>query len=204
MIRLKMILIITAIFLNCFKSSAQNFKGRGLLGLNAAQVDGDSYGGYNQPGIFAGVSVYKVVNKKYDIGFEMALSQKGSHKKTTVDDPDIFKLRYTYICLPVFVDFNTIFKSLPNFYARLGVSNNLKITSKVNFGYGWIDNSIKPWELSGVAGIGYRFNKHLGFMIRHENSLLSIGVPGNNPTFYKVNRRGLYNRMVGFVLQYDL
>ena len=181
---------------------AQNFKAQLLGGLNVAQVDGDSYGGYNQPGALAGFSIYRKANEKYNYGFELLFSQKGSQKKTSEDNPDIFKLRYNYICLPLFVDFKQLGPSLKKISIRVALSNNLRVTSKVNYGFGWDENTIKPWELSAVAGINYKFNDQLGIMIRHENSLLSIGTPAKN-SFYKINR-GLYNRLVSFVVSYDL
>ena len=54
-----------------------------------------------------------------------------------------------------------------------------------------------------IDNINYKFNEQLGIMIRHENSLISIGTPANNSN-YKTSRRGLYNRLVSFVVSYDL
>jgi len=181
---------------------AQNFNAQLLVGLNAAQVDRDTYGGYNQPGLITGISVFKKANESYNYGLELLFSQKGSQKKTSEDDPNIFKLRYTYLCMPLFVDLKNTGKNMKKFNIRLGVSNNLKIASKVDFGYGWIENTIKPYELSGIVGLGYSFNKNLGLMVRHENSILSIGLPGNGSN-YRLNR-GLYNRLVSFIFIYQL
>ena len=203
MARLKMIFVLLFILVSGFKSNAQNFKAQLLGGMNVAQVDGDSYGGYNQPGIMGGISVFREANAKYNFGFELLYSQKGSHKKTTPDDPLVFKLRYTYLCMPLFVDLKQLGPNLKKINIRLGVSPNFNITSKVDYGYGWTKNHIKRYEVSGFVSINYKFNEKLGVMIRHENSILSVGTPAPNQ-FYKVNRHGLYNRLVSFVVSYDL
>ena len=203
MARLKIIFVLLFSTLFGKLLNAQNFNAQLLGGLNVAQVDGDSYGGYNQPGIVGGFGIFRKANEKYNYGFEMLYSQKGSHKKTTEDDPFIFKLRYSYICMPLFVEFKNLGVSLKKVTLRVAVSPNLKIASKVDYGYGWNYNSIKPYEISGLVSINYKFNKQLGIMLRHENSLLSIGNPAQSQ-FYKVNRRGLYNRLVSFVVSYDL
>ncbi len=203
MTRLKIIFFLLLIFLFGTQSKAQNFNAQLVCGMNVAQVDGDSYGGYNQPGILGGFAIYRNANDKFNYGFELLYSQKGSHKKRTEDDPSIFKLRYTYLCLPLFVDLKKLGVSLKKVTIRLGISNNLNIISKADYGVGWGSNNIRPFELSGIVGVNYKFNKQLGIMIRHENSLLSIGTPAPNQ-FYKVNRNGLYNRLVSFVISYDL
>ena len=204
MVRLKVIFFFLFYLYFVLEGYSQNFKARFQAGLNVAQVDGDSYGGYNQPGILAGISILRTDNIKYNYGFELNYSMKGSHKKTTEIDPDPFQLRHTYICLPIFVDLKNLGPHLKNVRLRLAISNNLKIASKVNFGFGWAESDLKPWELSGIVGVGYQINKKIGFMIRHENSILSVGKPGTNPDFYKVNRTALRNRLVSFVFQYEL
>jgi len=133
----------------------------------------------------------------------MLLSQKGSHKKITEDNPQTFKLRYNYICLPLYVDFKELGENMKRVHIRLAISNNFNFTSKVDYGFGWQENSIKRWELSGYLGVGYQINEKIGFMLRSENSLLSVGVPAPN-TFYKVNRTGLYNRLISFVISANL
>jgi hypothetical protein len=203
MVRLKVIFIFLFILWIPVISNGQNFKAQVSAGLNVAQVDGDSYGGYNQPGLLLGFSILKKQSPKLDYGFEMLLSQKGSHKKTSEDDPQTFKLRYNYICLPLFVDFKELGEHMKRVHIRLAISNNINFTSKVDYGFGWQENSIKRWELSGYLGVGYQINDKIGFMLRSENSLLSVGVPSAN-TFYKVNRNGLYNRLVSFVLTANL
>ena len=105
--------------------------------------------------------------------------------------------------MPLFVDLKQLGVSLKKITIRAAVSPNIKITSKVDFGYDWQYNSIRPFEISGLVSINYKFNQQLGIMIRHENSLISIGTPANNSN-YKTSRRGLYNRLVSFVVSYDL
>ncbi|MFM9945739.1 MAG: outer membrane beta-barrel protein [Bacteroidia bacterium] len=204
MARLKMIFINGLILCFFIPLKAQNFKAQLLGGMNVAQVDGDSYSGYNQPGILAGVTIYRQGNKKRDFGFGLIYSQKGSHKKTTEESPDIFKLRYTYLCMPLFVDINLKNPDFKKITFRAAISPNLNIASKQSFGYGWNTTSIRKYEISGILGVRYKFNEKLGGIIQIENSVLSIGAPVLKSLYYNQNSRGLYNRMASFVVSYDL
>jgi len=203
MVRLKTIFIFLFILVFSTINYGQNFKAQVVGGLNVAQVDGDSYGGYNQPGIITGMSVYREANDKYNYGLELLLSQKGSHKKTSEFDNTIFKLRYNYICIPLYVDFKSLGPHLKKLNLRLAISNNIAISSKVSYGYGWSDAGISPYELSAYLGVNYKITDKLGLMIRTENSILSIGTPKNS-SFYNVSRRGLYNRLISFMVSWDL
>lgn len=204
MVRLKVIFCFLFIFRLIQDVCGQNFYAGLVCGLNAAQVDGDNYGGYNQPGLLAGISIMRKDPAKFNYGFELSYSMKGSHKKTTEDDPAPFQLRYTYICLPVFADLKELGPHLKRVHVRAGLSNNIKISSKVNFGNGWEQNTLRPYELSGVLGIKYLINKKAGFWIRHENSILSVGSPGSSAQFYKIGRNALRNRLVSFAFSYEL
>ncbi len=204
MVRLKMIFIFLLGLFISWQGCAQNFKAQLLGGLNVAQVDGDSYSGYNQPGIIGGFAILREKGEVYNYGFELTYSQKGSHKKTTEDDPLLFKLRYSYLCLPIFVDIKKLGKSMDQVRLRIGLSNNFNIQSKVDYGYGWNDNTIKRHELSGIFGVGYQMNKEIGFMLRAENSIITIGTPPpSRSQNYRIGR-GLYNRMFSFIFTYNL
>jgi hypothetical protein len=211
MARLKMILCLLFLFGLKIKVNSQNFGAQVIGGLNIAQVDGDSYGGYNQPGILGGFSIYRTsLNKnkslnteKRNFGFSVLFSQKGSHKKNTEESTDIFKLRFTYLCFPIFMDIKNI-KNIEKLTLRLALSPNLNVVSKQNFGYGWNDTKIKPYEISASIGIHYAFSKQFFGLIQAENSILSVGDPVITSIYYNQNSSGLYNRLVSFALGYNL
>ncbi len=203
MSRLKVLIILVFILVDSGFIKAQNFKAQALAGMNVAQVDGDSYSGYNQPGFIGGISIYRPSKEIYNLGFELLFSQKGSHKKNTEEDYTKFKLRYTYITMPLYIDFTDLGPDFDKVTIRAAISPNFNIIAKDNKGYGWAKTDIKPFELSGYLSIGYKINDAFGFMLRHENSLLSIGRPADN-AYYNINRRGLYNRLVSFIFTYNL
>ena len=89
--------------------SAQRFEGGVIAGFNATQVEGDTFKGYNKPGILAGFFVQTDVAPAIFAGMEIKYSQKGSRKRIKQNDPDPKKyiMRLGYIDLPVFAGFRT-------------------------------------------------------------------------------------------------
>ena len=80
---------------------AQRFDGGILAGFNATQVEGDTYKGYNKPGIAAGVYVQTDLAPAIFAAMEIKYSQKGARKKSTQKDPEIYIMRLNYIEMPV-------------------------------------------------------------------------------------------------------
>src|SRR5665811_2045188 len=82
--------------------SAQRFEGGLLAGFNASQVEGDTYKGYNKPGILAGLYVETDVAPAVFIAMEIKYSQKGARNKVTIKNPEKYIMRLGYIDVPVY------------------------------------------------------------------------------------------------------
>lgn len=204
MLRLKTTLIIL-LFLFCNKICfSQNFRSQIHAGLNFSQVDGDKYAGYNQFGINGGFTFYRQLKNDKNIGFEINYSSKGSRKKTTQTNPDIFKLRINYICIPVFAEFNKLVKSYDKLSLKAGLSGNIFINAKTDFGFGWQKTEFSPLEISGIIGIAHQIDNNFSINIIHENSLYTIEKKLNQAQYYAANRRGIFNRLITMSVYYKL
>lgn len=204
MLRLKTTILVLLFLFSFKKNIAQNFKSKVHGGLNFSQVDGDKYAGYNQIGARGGFTFYRELKKNKNLGFEINFSAKGSRKKSTEEDPSIFKLRINYICMPVFVDFKKLFKDYEKINLKLGISPNILINSKTDFGLGWHKTVLKPVELSSLIGVSYLVNEKAEVSIIHENSILSIGNSFSDPKYFVFYNRGLFNRLISFAFYYKL
>ncbi|NUM31459.1 MAG: outer membrane beta-barrel protein [Bacteroidetes bacterium] len=202
MLRLKTIIFLLLFLFSFKKNIAQNFKSKVCGGINFSQVDGDKYAGYNKIGSKVGFTFYREFEKNKNLGFELNYSSKGSRKKVTEEDPSIFKLRINYICLPVFIDFKNVLKGYEKIILKIGISPNILINSKTDFGFGWQKNNLKPMELSSIVGILYQINSKSELALIHENSILSIGNSYADAQYFLLFHRGLFNRLVSFVTYY--
>src|SRR5690554_2436533 len=98
-------LLFIAFMLSNMQSIAQGFNTGILAGINASQVSGDNYSGFNKAGILVGLFTNLDVSEKVNLQFEINYSQKGSRKnpKTDEGDHEFFLLRLNYIEVPMLV-----------------------------------------------------------------------------------------------------
>ena len=73
-------------------STAQPFFGGVSAGLNVSQVDGDGFSGYNKAGLYAGFFVNTMIREKMGAQFEIRYSEKGSSKKSSAENPEIYRI----------------------------------------------------------------------------------------------------------------
>src|SRR5665647_1348054 len=91
------LLTITSMF-----SYAQRFEGGVLGGLNASQVDGDTYSGYKKPGVVIGGYVQTNLSQTVFVAMELKFAQKGSRNidSLAVDGRKKYIMRLNYAEMP--------------------------------------------------------------------------------------------------------
>lgn len=77
------------------------------LGLNACQVHGDSYSGFNKAGIFAGCAVNAKLNKRASLEMGFYFSQKGARHKQNPEKGDysFYFVNLNYVDMPLTIQF---------------------------------------------------------------------------------------------------
>jgi hypothetical protein len=181
----------------CTYISAQRFIGGPLFGINACQVDGDTYSGYNKFGVMAGAFVYTQISPRLDAQLEIEYMGKGAHKGPTDQDPTYYDNTLNYIELPVLLRFNT--------------KNKIGCEAGLGFGYLFAysqsdENGPLPseeaspfnrFELSGIIGITYQFANQFKFGLRYSYSLTPIFNFNHYDTYYyrRYFTAGAYNNL---------
>ena len=201
-----------AILLCCglltLSNQAQNFGGGIILGLSTSQVGGDDLGGFNKAGILAGFFANKSISELLSFQMEMTYIQKGSnnpdmndYKSKNVGKPDI---SLNYIEVPILLQYqqNTTLK------IEGGIQFANLINGYYNDSYGEITYSgTTPFIKNDVGlllGMDYKFSRNLSLNTRISNSILPIGEEDyNHPTTYNTNRKGKYNAVLSFAIQYN-
>jgi hypothetical protein len=184
---------------------AQRFEGGILAGYNATQVEGDSYKGYNKPGILAGAFVQTDVAPAVFAGMEIKYSQKGARNRIKKgEEPDKYIMRLGYIDLPVFVGFRTSNNSA----IVGGVSAGYLVHAKEFDEYGEFvkedQNAFRTFDLQPFVGFQFDMLDRLKLDLRLAYSVLPIrGLPGDDATnYYWLNNQ--FNNVISLALYYRL
>ena len=181
---------------------SQRFDGGALLGFNASQVEGDTYKGYNKPGLVAGFYVETDVAPAIFAAMEIKYSQKGARKKVTSKDPTKYIMRLNYIDLPVYMAFRTSDKSS----VIAGVSTGFLISAIEKDEYGEFppedQNEFNTIDLEPLIGFQFDFLDNLKADLRFSMSVLPIrGKPVNTNYYWQNNQ---FNNVITLSFYYQI
>ncbi len=160
---------------------AQNFTGALITGLSASQIDGDTQGGYDKLGFYAGFSVERNFGNVIGIKSELYYITKGA--KENINGVEIFKTKLSYLELPVML------KIVPVKHVELdlGLAFSYLIKARMwslgeEYPEGVVD--VKDTQFSAIASGSYFFTDKTAFNVRFDYSFLPIK---NNPNWYSNN-----------------
>jgi hypothetical protein len=198
----KKLLFAILFFLLANLAYSQRFDGGALLGFNASQVEGDTYKGYNKPGLVAGFYVETDIAPAIFAAMEIKYSQKGARKKVTTKDPTKYIMRLNYIDLPVYMAFRTSDKSA----IIAGVSTGFLISAKEIDEYGEFptedQNDFNTIDLEPLLGFQFDFLDNLKADLRFSFSVLPIrGKPVNTNYYWQNNQ---FNNVITLSLYYQI
>lgn len=181
------------------------------LGLNACQIHGDSYTGFNKAGIFGGVAVNSRLNSKASLELGFYFSQKGARHVPNPEkgDYNFYFVNLNYIDLPLsfnfllnksyFISFGPSLAYLVSYYEEIDYVN---YTGAYNF---------KPFEYGVNFGLGKNIKEKFSVEVRTSNSIAPIRTYGSftstvfypNPVAQFFNQ-GFYNNILTLFLSYKL
>jgi Outer membrane protein beta-barrel domain len=170
MAKYTILLLFVLNFTATWQLKAQKFKVTALLGLNAAQIDGDSLYGYKKLGLHVGGRLSYVNNKSFDVALEMLYCQRGAAKSFANNSPEEV-ISTNYVEIPIIINIRDWYIEDRNYhkiraefglsFARLLDANSLKY-DVTNF---------KKNDISWVLGAGIRFSPSWGIALRYTSSL---------------------------------
>lgn len=163
------------------------FRAGAVLGLTASQIDGDLSAGYNKLGIQAGMRVVARLQARTEASIEMLFSQRGCQNELIPSDfdPNPFALTLNYIEVPLQFHFKDWLVEYDdeklNYYRasfNAGFSYARLFGSKVDDDFNWLNNvapdKLEKNDLSVVLGANFFANRHLGFTVRWNRSLVLL------------------------------
>jgi hypothetical protein len=168
-------------------------------GINASQVQGDSYTGYNKLGFSAGFIVNRNIDKDIYWQAEIKYGTRGVYKGPSDGDQTLYRSSYHILELPLSVHYLHDEKLM----VEIGTSPELLITTLYWDENGVLEPSNYPdnrrFGLNVFAGIGYWFNPRWMVGLRYTNSALPFRDPQewNNP-----QNRGYFHSVIGLSLAF--
>lgn len=158
------------------------FFGGLVLGLNACQIDGDTYSGYHKAGLNTGVIAYVKLHPKALLSIELLYSQKGARNVQIYNSPAvgsmpiIYTAKLNYIEIPVMVHYpftDKIQGGIGLSYGRLFTdkeSMDSYTSSRINTN----QNTFRQQDVNYLIGVSYQLVNNLFVRMRYQYSLLSI------------------------------
>ena len=146
-------------------------------GINASQVAGDSYTGFNKLGLNAGVFMNQLI--EYDIYWQVELryGTRGVYQGPTDNSQTLYKSAYYILELPLSVHYLYDERIM----VEIGTSPELLLGTRYWDEYGLMDSSTYPenrrFGLSVFGGVGFWFNDKIMAGLRYTNSAIPFRDP---------------------------
>lgn len=183
-------------------TTAQRFDAGILAGFNGTQVEGDTYKGYNKPGVLAGIYVQTDIAPAIFMAMEIKYSQKGARNRVTVKNPEKYIMRLEYIDIPIYAAFRTNDRGS----VIAGLSTGFLMKSKELDNYGEFpqedQNAFNTIDLQPFLGFQFDFLDKLKADLRFAMSVLPIrGRPGNTNYYWQNNQ---FNNVISLAAYYQI
>ncbi|KAA3650750.1 MAG: PorT family protein [Bacteroidetes bacterium] len=185
------------------KPYAQSFNIGALAGINASQISGDNYSGFNKAGILLGMYSNTDVSEKINLQFEINYSQKGSRKNPDTEngDTEFFLLRLNYMEVPIMIRWklNRLKLEAGVYYSRL-ISEHIEDEIGV-FSIPENLNQFKNNDLGGLVGLNYHLSDHIIMNWRYSNSFIPVRDFDSGASF-RFNS-GMFHSYLSFNIRYE-
>lgn len=169
--------IAIVLLLGSVSLDAQPLNAGVYAGINASQVTGDSYSGFNKLGMNAGFFVNQLID--FDIYWqaELRYSSRGVYQGPTDNSNTLYKSGYYILELPLSVHYLYDGRVM----VELGTSPEVLLGTRYWDEYGLMDPSTyhedRRFGLSVFGGIGFWFNNKMMAGLRYTNSAIPFRDP---------------------------
>ncbi len=181
---------------------SQSFNAGALFGINASQVSGDGYSGFNKAGIIGGLFSNIDISKKINLQMEINYSQKGSRRNpnTSEGDTEFFLLRMNYIEIPVMarMDYKRFKFEAGAYYGQL-IGTHLEDEIGV-FEIPPELNQFNNYDVGLLGGIYFHFTESLMMNFRYSSSVVHFRQYDSEARY--LFDSGMFHHVLSFNLRY--
>lgn len=204
------VVIIMLFFPLLFLAQEKQYRFRPVfsIGLNASQIDGDTYGGYHKLGYYGGLLVNRQINERIEFELGITFLQKGSRKNANPVENDLsyYLVRLNYAEVPVQLLYN--YKKFKFYFGASYAYLIGKPFEESQYGYLNV-YPFRNYDVCLLGGFGYHIGENWFGGFRYQYSVAPIrpfNAPGVVPfgPLARYFNRGLYNNCIAFFLNYTL
>lgn len=171
-------------------------------GINASQIDGDDFAGFNKFGLSGGLKVGYYIKPSISLSTELLFNQSGSRSSLRIGSPvEDIKIHLNYLELPILISLHDW--KIDDTYHKVRAEAGLSVgylfdaTTTNSFFNDDADDFTKQ-SINFVAGIGYHFTEHVAISARYTRSFNTLY---ENP---RTLIRGLLGYFFTFRLEYHI
>ena len=192
-------MIIITLFVMAISIKGQQLNTGFFGGINASQVTGDSYSGFNKLGLSAGFFVNRHIEYNIYWQVEIKYGTRGVYKGPSDNDQTLYRSGYHIVELPLSVHYLYDERMM----VEMGTSPEVLVATLFWDENGLMDPSTYPenrrFGLSVFAGIGYCFNERIMAGLRYTNSAIPFRDPEewNHPLY-----RGYFHNVICLSMAY--
>jgi opacity protein-like surface antigen len=205
---MKQFVLLLLLIPGCIAGRSQSFHGGILLGFTASQVDGDSYAGFNKPGLQGGVFVTTRLTDGMDARLEIKYTSRGAKNPASDDNTGAYKLGLNYIDIPVLIAVkikqlgSVEIGLVPGYlFAINGEDENGNIPEEYLVDF-------KKFDLGTLLGANINLSKKIAVNLRYSYSIFSIRDEESSGAYYSWfgklfgHSQGDYNNYLTFGISY--
>lgn len=170
-----------------------------FAGVNASQVTGDTYTGFNKLGPTAGFFLNRLIEYNIFWQGEIKYGIRGVYQGPAENDPTLYRSTYHVLELPLSVHY--VYEK--RIMVEVGTSPELLLAARFRDENGVMDPSTYPENrrlgLNVFAGLGYWFNENIMSGLRYTNSAIPFRDPQewNHPRY-----RGYFHNVISLTVAY--
>jgi opacity protein-like surface antigen len=189
---------------------SQHFHGGIVAGFTASQVDGDSYAGYNKPGLLGGVFISTSLTPIIDARFEIKYASRGARNPASDDNTGAYRLGLQYIDMPIVL--SARIKQLG--FIELGVVPGYLFAIRGEKDDGILTEADKAayrkFDLGTLVGANINISKKITLNLRYSYSIFSIRDLESDGSYYSWfgklfgHSHGDYNNYLSLGINYML
>ena len=179
-------------------SVAQKFDAHIEVGLNASQIDGDLFSGYNKLGIHGGFGIAYSLNDSWSLEGGLFFDALGSQKELelgSTSPEEQQKIKLTYVSLPLAANYKL--SSIPLSFA-VGMQVSYLIRSQIqNRTDDVILDFFNKTDIAAFLQLRYLLNERWSISLKASEAVTLIF---NNDKVMEINSNSLRNRYLTFSL----
>lgn len=184
---------------------AQSFGGGFFVGPTVSQIGGDNLAGFDKLGALGGFYTYTPLSDNWRLQMELYFIRKGSRDGREGSANTFYNATINVVELPLIFQYDYSEKVFFVIGPALSTMVSTVETDIAGFNPGQVP--FNRFSLTGIAGVGYRFNDRLNFQWRGQWSLTPIRSreftpPGAPWTDYFA--RGWRSLLLSFGFYYEL